>query len=290
MRRIKTYNYFNCQNKEGEIERLKRIITFTFIALFLSIIVACNSQEKEETTSEQPTDEVKPVVNVENVDSTESSTESNTNEQLDEETVGIDGEMLIKNAPKLPTNFEEIMAYPVGPFSGNSYYAKLDGTNTLTDEQLVEAVFKTLPAFTAEDLKDPNYLDQWFNALHSLIAEDYLDPQAIMDEFSFEALGKLMINGVPVEFKDQLNVLIILDASGSMESKLNGETMMQIAKNEINALIDRLPDNVNIGLRIYSGKENGAGGSCTSTKLLNPIGSNKAEIKASIHGLIGSLI
>ena len=112
---------------------MKRIITFTFIALFLSIIVACNSQEKEDTTSEQPTDEVKPVANVENVDSTESSTESNTNEQLDEETVGIDGEMLIKNAPKLPTNFEEIMAYPVGPFSGNSYYAKLDGTNTLTD-------------------------------------------------------------------------------------------------------------------------------------------------------------
>ena len=67
-----------------------------------------------------------------------------------------------------------------------------------------------------------------------------------------------------------------------MENKLNGETMMQIAKNEINALIDRMPDNVNIGLRLYSGKENGAGGSCTSTKLLNPIGSNKAEIKASL--------
>lgn len=39
---------------------------------------------------------------------------------------------------------------------------------------------------------------------------------------------------------------------------------------------------MNIGLRIYSGKENGAGGSCTSTKLLNPIGSNKEEIKASL--------
>ena len=260
---------------------LKKFLSVISISLLLFLLVACNSQENEEATETSAT-EVEPVTNVENVDSSTSTTESTTNEQVDEETVGIDGEMLIKNAPTFPTNFEGIIAYPVGPYSGNSYYAKLDGTNSLTDEQLVEVILSTLPAFTAEDLRDPNYLDQWFHALHSLIAEDYRDPQAILDAFSFEAFGKLMINGAPIEFKDQLNVLIILDASGSMENKLSGETMMQIAKNEINALIDRMPENVNIGLRIYSGKENGTGGSCTSTKLLNPIGSNKAEIKATL--------
>ena len=263
---------------------LKKFLSVISISLLLFLLVACNSQENEEATETSAT-EVEPVTNVENVDSSTSTTESTTNEQVDEETVGIDGEMLIKNAPTFPTNFEGIIAYPVGPYSGNSYYAKLDGTNSLTDEQLVEVILSTLPAFTAEDLRDPNYLDQWFHALHSLIAEDYRDPQAIMDEFSFEALGKLMINGAPIEFKDQLNVLIILDASGSMINTLNGETMMQIAQNELNALIDRLPEEVNIGLRVYGGQE--SNGSCASTTLIEPIASNnKDQVKAAINNVV----
>ena len=195
-------------------------------------------------------------------------------------------ESILSEAPSEPTNFDEIIAYPVGPLSGNSYYAQLDKRNTLTTEQLVEEILKIMPIFDEEDLKDPTYLDKWFNALHSLIAENYRDPQEILDAYSFEAFGKLMINGKPIQFQDQLNVLIILDASGSMETKINGQSMMQTALNEINSLVDRLPEEVNIGLRVYGGKSTDAKASCSDLELLEPIASgNKDKVKAALNGI-----
>ena len=249
---------------------MKKLVLF----LLIVFLAACNT---DNSTEEIPVD---------NIDSEEhENTSTETNEPSDEEEPE-SVVTILEEAPSTPTNFDEIIAYPVGPLSGNSYNAQLDGRNTLTKEQLVEEILKLMPIFDEEDLKDPTYLDKWFNALYSLIAENYRDPQEILDAYSYEAFGQMMINGKPVQFQDQLNVLIILDASGSMENKINGQSMMQIALDEINGLVDRLPEEVNIGLRVYGGKSTDAKLSCSDIELLEPIASNnKEKVKAALNGI-----
>ena len=252
------------------------------LIFFILLLAACGDEDN--VPIESISNETGTISNTSEAPTESITTEQSTNK---EEPNDNNPKQLLDTAIAIPTNFDEIMAYPVGPLSGNSYYAQVDGTNTLTKEELTEAILNEIPIFTAEDLEDPTYLDRWFNALYSLIAEDYRNPQQFLDDFSYEALGKMMINGKPVQFKDQLNVLIILDASGSMLNTLNGETMMQIAQNELNALIDRLPEEVNIGLRVYGGQESNTNGSCDATTLMEPIASNnKDQVKAAINNVV----
>ena len=71
-----------------------------------------------------------------------------------------------------------------------------------------------------------------------------------------------------------------------METKINGQSMMQTALNEINSLVDRLPEEVNIGLRVYGGKSTDAKASCSDLELLEPIASgNKDKVKAALNGI-----
>lgn len=278
--------------RRGHLMKRKKAV-FILVCLLTLILQACNQTTNNESETTQSNNQ-KDVENIQTDEQVTDNDEENTqsdeqvtnNDEETNETVGIQTETLVSEALPLPTNFEEIISYPVGPFSGNGKNANLDGKNQLTDDELVDVILETLPAFTKEQIQEPGFLDQWMSALYYLIAEDYKDPQFIFDQMALESFGKPMINGNLIDFKEHLNVLIILDASGSMANTLNGETMMDIAKRELTLFIDQLPDNVNIGLRIY-GEENASnGGKCSATKLYHPIAAdNKNAIKTTIDGI-----
>lgn len=95
------------------------------------------------------------------------------------------------------------------------------------------------------------------------------------------------------ETTDQaINIELILDASGSMAEEIEpGVTRIDAAKQVLNSIIDRLPqdDNVNIGLRVYGHKgannESGRAESCLSTDLKVPVlGVDLAALKAVVDG------
>ncbi|MEO4052946.1 VWA domain-containing protein [Solibacillus sp. CAU 1738] len=273
---------------------MKKLSIFTFILMLNLVLVACNEKTKDEVSGTDQ-EQNKQVITEKEITDTEieindsdtDSTTSSEEQELTEEPVGIQSDSLVDNVPPIPTNFEEIISYPVGPFSGNGKSSRLDRKNTMTDEELMDAILTTLPPFTEEQLKNPDFLDRWFSALYYLIAEDYKNPQFIFDEMALHSFGKPMINGKLIELKEQLNVLIILDASGSMNNTINGEKMMSIAQRQLNELIYKLPDNVNVGLRIYGGKDGEENGKCSKTKLYHPISSgNKMEIKSTIDNVI----
>lgn len=50
------------------------------------------------------------------------------------------------------------------------------------------------------------------------------------------------------------NIIIILDASGSMDETINGERKIDIAKRTILKVLSQVPPNVGIGLRVYGGE------------------------------------
>ncbi len=74
-----------------------------------------------------------------------------------------------------------------------------------------------------------------------------------------------------------VNVELILDASGSMEQRIGGETRMQIAKRVLKDVLAAIPDRegINVGFRIYGHQgdntTSGKAVSCRSSELRVPI-------------------
>lgn len=55
-------------------------------------------------------------------------------------------------------------------------------------------------------------------------------------------------------YKENLNIVIALDASGSMNGKVAGGRKMEIAKRAINNFVSTLPERANVGLVVYGPK------------------------------------
>lgn len=70
------------------------------------------------------------------------------------------------------------------------------------------------------------------------------------------------------------NVLLMLDASGSMAARTGGERMLTIAQDALLEFGRRLPEGARVGLRVYghtgSNRESGKAESCAGTELLYP--------------------
>ncbi|UOB81948.1 VWA domain-containing protein (plasmid) [Bacillus sp. ZJS3] len=74
---------------------------------------------------------------------------------------------------------------------------------------------------------------------------------------------------------------ILLDASGSMAGKFNGQVKMEAAKKAIYNYLDKIPDNANVMLRVYghkgSNNENDKSLSCGSSEVMYPLQPYKKE-------------
>jgi len=68
-------------------------------------------------------------------------------------------------------------------------------------------------------------------------------------------------------YADTTNVMIILDASGSMRGQIEGRTKMDIAKTVIRDVIKTMPNNVRLGLRVYGHQSPQFLKNCTDSKL-----------------------
>lgn len=79
----------------------------------------------------------------------------------------------------------------------------------------------------------------------------------------------------------QINVEIVLDASGSMAKQINGQTMMMIAKNSIAEVLKQLPESAKVGLRAFghlgNNTNSGKKESCAANELIYPIETLNAE-------------
>ena len=91
----------------------------------------------------------------------------------------------------------------------------------------------------------------------------------------FQAIGSPDIDNPRMQFKENLNVLVILDASGSMGKDIGGQTQMAAAKKAILQFVEELPKEANVGLRVYGHKGTGSSTdkamSCSSSDLLYPL-------------------
>ncbi|MEZ4574157.1 MAG: hypothetical protein R2857_04410 [Vampirovibrionales bacterium] len=83
------------------------------------------------------------------------------------------------------------------------------------------------------------------------------------------------------------NIIIILDASESMNDEINGVPKMTLAKQAIMQTLGNLPPNVRVGLRVYGhqvvsrGLFSSGGKNCQQTELIIPLGFNNRQKSAS---------
>jgi von Willebrand factor type A domain len=90
---------------------------------------------------------------------------------------------------------------------------------------------------------------------------------------------------------DEVNVELILDASGSMAARIGGESRMAIAKRVLRDVIAAIPERegINVGLRLYGHRgDNSAAGrsvSCRSSELLVPVeGVEREALEDAVDG------
>lgn len=217
----------------------------SFVLLCCFFIVAGCSKKTEGGT--KPKDEVK---------------EEQGKEEVKEQTtdvVEMEGKLL--DSPALPSNLEEIIAYPVGQFSAD---------DTKVEDEDVQFELESIPTFS-EDATDEE-LTSLFEHLYSLFKKEYTDPKKVMKANTITEPGQ---SEEDVQQTETFNVEVILDSSGSMANLMGSKTRMELAKESINQFASSLPKEANISLRVYghkgTGSDNDKGLSCSSNELIYPM-------------------
>ncbi|TRY22264.1 VWA domain-containing protein, partial [Brevibacillus sp. LEMMJ03] len=122
---------------------------------------------------------------------------------------------------KRPETAEEFYNLPPGRFSGVQYGKQY------------EEIEKVLQQFPNIENPDPEIIELYYLALLGLFAEDYPEPQEIINQIKLSSFGSPEMDDPRFQFKEQYNVMIVLDASGSMGNMAGGKTRMEAAKEAI---------------------------------------------------------
>ncbi|MBO8164396.1 MAG: VWA domain-containing protein [Brevibacillus sp.] len=183
--------------------------------------------------------------------------------------------------PQLPQTTQDLIARQPGPLAGTHFYLP-DSPHNQTFRQVLDQL-PTLP-----DGLDPEMLSMYWVKLISLFTEDYLSPQSVVDRWRMASFGSPDLDDARFHFKENFNVEIILDASGSMAGKIGEKTKMQLAKEAIKEFAQSLPEGANVSLRVYGHKGSNADEhkelSCSSSELVYPLQPYHAEkIEAALE-------
>ncbi len=255
--------------------KLKPFLLWT---VFIFILTACSEKtddEKKLVSNEPITlDDVKKSEK-EKESEGEDESENGVEEETEKHTIPQD----IEPAP-LPQTLAELAALPPG-YTGRQLFGIQK-----EDHQKLDELTANLPDISGEPTEAQ--LTHYYNEILAVFQHDFIGPEELLAKMRFQAIGNPDIEDPRMQFKENLNVLVLLDASGSMRKDLGGETQMAAAKKAITNFVEGLPAEANVGLRIYGHKGTGSDAdkarSCASSDLIYPIGKyNKAGFQTSLE-------
>lgn len=221
---------------------------YMLILLSALLIMGCSKEETKQAEKEDPNQAI---------------TEDAETDKGDKE-VGADSEHWIdqfQNVPEVAYTPEDIVNQLKGPYAEANLASSTEGYDELF------AAFDTIPEDASEE-----ELDQVFQYAVSRLAVEVPNPQELIDEWTIQLFGDPELEDTRYHFKDNYNIEIILDSSGSMANLMNGKSRMDIAKDAIKEFLKNVPENANIALRVYGHKGTGADSdkklSCASSELV----------------------
>jgi D-amino-acid dehydrogenase/Ca-activated chloride channel family protein len=162
--------------------------------------------------------------------------------------------------PAAATDIQGILKQKPGKFSGDHF-----------DENQLKKIIQPWPNnMSAQEA---------YNRIVPLVAEDYASLVKKLDNLdqtiksNIKQPGSLKApNGQPLT---KMNVEILIDSSGSMAGKVQGQTKMDLAKQAVQQFAANLPDGANVAVRVYGNKgtnsEKDKAISCNSSEILYPL-------------------
>ncbi|QQK76856.1 VWA domain-containing protein [Salicibibacter cibarius] len=227
--------------------------TFPFAFVLFLFLFACSSDETEETATEEPNDEPPE----------EEETASNI------DPVELDQEAILQAGPGFLT--EEYLAEE---YEMDDY------------EEVEETVLEDFETYAAEQT-DASSPDEWLNAMvHALGADhrEVFEPietfDATYEEFTLpdgRSLQELEDEEIEEEMEKEVNVAILVDASGSMNEDVDGEVKMDLAKDAVQSFAGDLPEETNVMLQAYGHEgdntNDGKEESCAAIENVYPLSS-----------------
>ncbi|QTC41011.1 VWA domain-containing protein [Bacillus sp. V3] len=198
----------------------------------LLVLAGCNENKEDASKLNEK--------KVEEKSSPSQTQEANKGNSLDEH---------VEKLPEVPTTSELVVNQTPGVFAGK--YVADDPWKGKFLEKMKEA--PSLP----EEPSEEEY-NKYFKYIYSLAAEDFPDPQELLKKWEYALSGTPETTDERFKFKDNYNIEIILDASGSMKNLINGKTQMELAKESIKSFLSEVPEKANVSLRVYGHKGTGS--------------------------------
>ena len=202
---------------------MSRALQTILLLSLITILVACNSNEHQEEgmKSDDP------------VSLDDSSTKNSESEITAEEETDEKEEEIEVAATSLPSTLSELAALP----SGYTDYLDISDED---DQKKIDELTVDLPDIS--NAPTENQLNHYYNELLAIFQQGFLGPEEIIAKMKFQALGNPDIENPRMQFKEKLNVLVILDGSGSMGKDIGGQTQMAAAKKAIVQFVENLPE------------------------------------------------
>lgn len=269
------------------------IASFSLMMALSLVIAACGGQKPA-------TDHPVPSVSTSTVTATKPSQEasrptssasasSSASGTADGDEASAQGESNPGDNHPMPTygNLEEVAAYPKGVFVSTTEGGYLhEGVEV---SAVLDKYFKTLGDKTKSTDEQAKHI---YTKLLYLFGGNYADFKPLK-EYAYILFQTDKVDPVtsrPVTNAAQVNLELVLDASGSMAKQIDGRSMMDIAKESISKTIQQLPPNANVALRVYGHKGNNKGSgkaeSCASSELIQPMGPvNVDTINSQLAGI-----
>lgn len=227
-------NSSTCQTERSPHPlRKSRYVVCLAILLGLMVLAACTQDEPKESSKEKATAEK----------ADESKDIKPDKGEKD------DPYVYIMKAPEAPETLQEVSHYPEGELA----HLKFRDEN---DQPIILKEIDKLPELDGSEGED--VYEAFWNKLVELYAMEYKDPKELWEQLKVKSFGSPDIDDPRYQFKDGLNVEIILDASGSMKADVNGKSKMDLAKEAIRSFAKTLPEDANIALRVYGHKGSGS--------------------------------
>lgn len=239
---------------------MKRV--YLLLILLILVLTSCDEEKEEPSTLEE-------------ADTGQDLVEADSN-LVEEENSSKNEDIIV--GPKLPTSLAELEVLPVG-------YTKRLIQLEEEEKKLTDELTKNLPDISGNPTKEE--LDRYFEAILSVFQQDFVGPRELIEQLKFQSIGSPDIEEPRYQFKENLNVMVILDASGSMGNMEGNQTRMNAAKKAITGFVKGLPEEANVGLRIYGHQGTGSNAdkalSCSSSELIYPLSSyNEANFESAL--------
>jgi Ca-activated chloride channel homolog len=244
-----------------------RNLYFVILLVCMMGLYACSSDEAAPAGTDSPPAPEQPA----NTQPTQQPGESDpVREAVPEQATGDRDKQLAElralipeGLTKIPETTEDFYNMPLGRFA-DTYYSQ--------QSEKIENSLRQLP-----NIKDPDpeIIELYYLALLGLFAEDYPEPEAIINQIKLSAFGSPEMDDPRYQFKEQYNVMIVLDASGSMGEMVGNKTRMEAAKEAIRSFAASLPAGAQVGLRVYGHEGSGADSqkelSCSKSDVMYPL-------------------